>query len=208
MSITRNVAVALASLSLGGALSTTFVFAQSAHVLVPADKVQWGPAPPVLPAGAEIAVLEGNPSEKGAVTLRLRFPANYNIPPHWHSMAERVTVLSGTFNVGMGDKLDRHASQALEPGGFVSLPREDAPLRLDRCANGRADQSGRAVRHLLCQPGRQPADEDVDDEAVTRNVSRSGCEQRAAAVIDDEVVGRVPAELPMAHPWARPPRHP
>jgi ChrR-like protein with cupin domain len=121
MNITRNVSVALVSVSLVGALSTTFVFAQSGHVLVTADKVQWGPAPPVLPAGAEIAVLEGNPSEKGAVTLRLRFPANYNIPAHWHSMAERVTVLSGKFNVGMGEKLDRHATQALEPGGFVSL---------------------------------------------------------------------------------------
>ena len=122
MSISRNVAVALASLTLAGALSTTLVVAQSAHVLVPANKVQWGPAPPALPAGAEIAVLEGNPSEKGAVTLRLRFPANYNIPPHWHSMTERVTVLSGTLNVGMGDKLDRPGSQALGPGGFVSLP--------------------------------------------------------------------------------------
>ena len=75
-----------------------------------------------LPAGAEIAVLEGDPSKKGPVTLRLRFPANYNIPAHWHSMTERVTVLSGAFHVGMGDKLDRHASQMLEPGGFVSLP--------------------------------------------------------------------------------------
>jgi hypothetical protein len=124
MRTTRHVvvAVAVASLILGGALSTTFISAQSAHVLVPANKVQWGPAPPALPAGAEIAVLEGNPSETGPVTLRLRFPANYNIPSHWHSMAERVTVLSGMFNVGMGDKLDRRASQALEPGGFVSLP--------------------------------------------------------------------------------------
>jgi hypothetical protein len=118
MSITRRLSVA----PLG--LATLFVplFAQSAHVLVPADKVQWGPAPPHLPAGAQIAVLEGNPAEKGAVTLRLRFPAQYSIPPHWHSMAERVTVLSGALNVGMGDKLDRRASQTLEPGGFVSLP--------------------------------------------------------------------------------------
>src|SRR5262245_47783278 len=118
MSITRRLSIA--SLS----LATLFVplFAQSAHVLVPADKVQWGAAPPALPAGAQIAVLEGNPAEKGPVTLRLRFPANYNIPPHWHSMAERVTVLSGALNVGMGDKLDRKGSQALEPGGFVSLP--------------------------------------------------------------------------------------
>jgi Domain of unknown function (DUF4437) len=96
--------------------------AQSAHVLVPADKVQWGPAPPVLPAGAEIAVLEGNPSEKGPLTLRLRFPAHYDVPAHWHSMSERLTVLSGSFNVGMGDRLDRHATQTLGPGGYVSLP--------------------------------------------------------------------------------------
>jgi len=99
-------------------------FAQSTHthIVVPVDKVQWSPAPPFLPAGAEISVLEGNPGAAGEVTLRLRFPANYNIPAHWHSMTERVTVLSGTFHVGMGDRLDRKASQTLEPGGFVSLP--------------------------------------------------------------------------------------
>ena len=122
MSITRCLTVQFASLALGLTFAAGPVSAQSAHVLVPADKVQWGPAPPVLPAGAQIAVLEGNPSEKGPVTLRLQFPANYNIPAHWHSMTERITVLSGTFHAGMGDKLDRGASQTLEPGGFVLLP--------------------------------------------------------------------------------------
>jgi quercetin dioxygenase-like cupin family protein len=122
MSITRCLTIQLASLALSLTFTAGAVFAQSAHVLVPADQVQWGPAPPVLPAGAQISVLEGNPSEKGAVTLRLKFPANYTIPPHWHSMTERVTVLSGALHVGMGDKLDRQASQTLEPGGFVSLP--------------------------------------------------------------------------------------
>ena len=92
------------------------------HVLVPADKVQWGPAPAALPPGAQIAVLEGNPAEKGPVTLRLKFPAKYDIPAHWHSMAERLTVLSGALHVGMGDKLDRQGSQTLDPGGYVSLP--------------------------------------------------------------------------------------
>jgi hypothetical protein len=121
MSITRR-AVHLGSIVFGLIATIAPAVAQSTHVLVPADKVQWGPAPPHLPAGAQISVLEGNPSEKGPVTLRLKFPANYSIPPHWHSMAERVTVLSGTFHVGMGDKLDRQASQTLEPGGFVSLP--------------------------------------------------------------------------------------
>lgn len=121
MNIRRGLVIQFAAL----ALSLTGVgaaFAQSKHVVVPADQVQWGPAPSALPAGAQIAVLEGNPSEKGPVTLRLRFPANYSIPPHWHSMAERVTVLSGRLHVGMGDTLDRTVSQSLEPGGFVSLP--------------------------------------------------------------------------------------
>jgi hypothetical protein len=122
MSITRRPTVRLASLALGLTFAAGPVFAQSAHVLVPADKVQWGPAPPALPAGAQIAVLEGNPAEKGPVTLRLRLPANYDIPAHWHSMTERITVLSGAFHIGMGDKLDRQASQTLEPAGFVSLP--------------------------------------------------------------------------------------
>jgi quercetin dioxygenase-like cupin family protein len=110
--------------SLAFALHTTLtpVAAAPAHVVVPADKVQWGPAPAVLPPGAQIAVLEGNPSEKGPVTMRLKFPAKYDIPAHWHSMAERITVLSGSFHVGMGEKLDRQASQTLEPGGYVSLP--------------------------------------------------------------------------------------
>src|SRR4029453_2055844 len=101
--------------------ATAPVVGQTAHIVVPVDKVQWGPAA-VLPAGAQIAALEGNPSQKGAITLRLKFPANYEIPAHWHSMTERVTVLSGMFNVGMGDKLNRKATQALAPGGFVSLP--------------------------------------------------------------------------------------
>ena len=122
MSSKRSIAIHLAAFVFAFTMAVVPAVAQSAHVLVPADKVQWGPAPPALPAGAQIAVLEGNPAEKGSVTLRLRFPADYNIPAHWHSMTERLTVLSGTFHVGMGDKLDRHASQTLGPGGFVSLP--------------------------------------------------------------------------------------
>lgn len=121
MSITGCRSVQVAVVAVGLAVTAGPATAQS-HVLVPANKVQWGPAPPQLPAGAQVAVLEGSPSEKGAVTLRLKFPADYTIPPHWHSMAERVTVLSGSLHVGMGDALDRQASQTLAPGGFVSLP--------------------------------------------------------------------------------------
>jgi hypothetical protein len=122
MNVTHRVTVPFASLVLGLCVMASPAAAQSTHVVVPADKVQWTPAPPALPAGAQISVLEGNPSEKGPVTLRLKFPASYQIPAHWHSMTERVTVLSGALHVGMGDKLDRQASLTLEPGGFASLP--------------------------------------------------------------------------------------
>lgn len=121
MKLSRSIVAAFSGLTLGLVVSTAAVIAQSSHV-VPADKVQWGPAPAILPAGAQLAVLEGNPGAKGALVLRLKMPANYKIPAHWHSMDEHVTVLSGTFNIGMGEALDAKASQALAPGGFVSLP--------------------------------------------------------------------------------------
>jgi hypothetical protein len=54
--------------------------------------------------------------------MRLKFPANYVVSPHWHSMTERITVISGTFHIGSGDTVDRAGSQALAAGGFLSLP--------------------------------------------------------------------------------------
>src|SRR5215510_567975 len=114
--------VRIAILALGPVIVGAAALAQSTHIVIPADKVQFSPAPPVLPPGAQLSVLEGNPGEKGALTLRLKLPANYEIPAHWHSMTERLTVLSGSFHVGMGDKLDRRASQTLAPGGYVTLP--------------------------------------------------------------------------------------
>ena len=92
------------------------------HLIVPVEKIQWQAAPPILPPGAQIAVLEGNPAEKGPVVMRLKFPANYTIPPHWHSMTERIVVVSGVFHYSMGESVDRAGSQALNAGSFVSLP--------------------------------------------------------------------------------------
>jgi uncharacterized RmlC-like cupin family protein len=86
------------------------------------NDVKWGPAPPMLPKGAEIAVLVGDPTKTGPSVVRLKMPENYEIPPHHHSTTEQVTVLSGSFHAGMGDKLDKKASQKFEPGGFVSMP--------------------------------------------------------------------------------------
>lgn len=86
------------------------------------EDVKWSPAPPVLPKGAKISVLAGNPAEAGLISLRLMLPAGYKIPAHWHPVDEQVTVLSGTINLGMGDKLDESKSQEFSTGGFYPLP--------------------------------------------------------------------------------------
>jgi anti-sigma factor ChrR (cupin superfamily) len=92
------------------------------HTIIMPDVVKWGPAPPFMPPGSQIAVMLGDPTKKGLFIIRGKMPDGYTIPPHWHSTNENVTVLSGTFNVGMGDKLDKSKGQALAPGGFFSAP--------------------------------------------------------------------------------------
>ncbi|WP_309571525.1 cupin domain-containing protein [Deinococcus sp.] len=87
-----------------------------------ADGLKWAAAPPFLPAGAQLVVLDGDPGKAVRVTLRLKFPAGYQIPAHWHPTQEDVTVVSGSLNVGMGNKLDKAAGTLLKAGGFVALP--------------------------------------------------------------------------------------
>ena len=84
--------------------------------------VKWGAAPPVLPKGAMMAVMAGDPSAAGPVAVRLKMPAGYKIPAHWHPTDEQVTVLSGTLALGMGDKLDKTKGQTLSAGGFGIAP--------------------------------------------------------------------------------------
>jgi hypothetical protein len=84
--------------------------------------VKWGPVPPSLPKGGMIAVLSGDPFKDGPYVVRLKMPANYRIPAHHHPTTENVTVVSGSFHAGMGDKLDADKGQVFEPGGFVSMP--------------------------------------------------------------------------------------
>jgi hypothetical protein len=85
--------------------------------LTPAD-MKWGEGPPFLPAGAKLAVLEGDPGKAQAYTVRLRLPGGYKIAPHWHPTTEHVTVISGTFNIGAGDKFDETKGTALGAGSF------------------------------------------------------------------------------------------
>jgi quercetin dioxygenase-like cupin family protein len=76
-----------------------YVNAQTAdHRIVTPQDMKWSAAPAVLPKGAEMVLLYGDPSKEGPFSLRLKFPANYHVPPHTHPVDEIVTVLSGTFN--------------------------------------------------------------------------------------------------------------
>ena len=87
-----------------------------------ARELVWRDAPPSLPRGARIAVLEGDPSQPGPFTFRLQLPANYRVPPHFHPVIEHVTVISGTFSVGKGERWDDSQLQRLEAGGFIYMP--------------------------------------------------------------------------------------
>ena len=91
------------------------------RVFTPQD-IRWSPAPPTIPRGAEVAVLYGDPSKEGPFAMRLKFPANYRIPPHTHPAHEIVTVISGTFKVGMGEAADRSKAQALPAGSLFGYP--------------------------------------------------------------------------------------
>jgi quercetin dioxygenase-like cupin family protein len=94
------------------------------HVIASAKDAQWSPAPPVLPPGAEIAVLAGNPTQPVPYTIRLKFPAHYAIPAHSHPTDENVVVVSGALTFGMGDKLARDSKEnkTLVTGGFALMP--------------------------------------------------------------------------------------
>lgn len=101
---------------------TPSVVAQEEHRIVEPDAVEWAAGPPSIPAGSEAAVLYGDPAEEGVFAMRLKLPADYHIPPHTHSMPEIVTVISGTFKIGMGETASEDEAQALEPGGFFAFP--------------------------------------------------------------------------------------
>jgi quercetin dioxygenase-like cupin family protein len=91
------------------------------HGFFAPDAIVWGPAPPVLPAGAKVAVLKGDPGQEGIFVMRAWLPAGYQIMPHWHPAFENVTVISGEGHLGMGDTFDKTQGQVLPAGSFAYM---------------------------------------------------------------------------------------
>ena len=89
-------------------------------ILVPTD-FTWMDGPASLPKGVKSAVVEGDPTKAGPFTMRLKFPANYKVPPHWHPALEHVTVISGSFHMGLGEVFDESKATKLPIGGFAVM---------------------------------------------------------------------------------------
>jgi hypothetical protein len=109
---------------LGLVLLFASMFAQHApnQTMFMADQMQYVPVPGFLPAGAQLAVLEGDPTaSSGDFTVRLKMPDGYRIPPHSHPNRENATVISGNFKVGMGDTFDESKMTTFGPGSFGYL---------------------------------------------------------------------------------------
>ena len=92
----------------------------SGHKMISPNDLQWSDVPS-LPPGAKIAVIEGPMNEAVPFTVRLKLPADYKVPAHWHPAIEHVTVISGTFNMGTGDKLDQSKTTPLSVGSVAIM---------------------------------------------------------------------------------------
>jgi quercetin dioxygenase-like cupin family protein len=109
-----------------GCLSPLSAFTQSQapptsphHTVVAPADVRWK----TLRPGAEIAVVSGDPDKEGSpFVIRFRYHGKARIPPHWHPVDEHITVLSGTFQFGMGERGDESATTALRAGAYAFVP--------------------------------------------------------------------------------------
>jgi quercetin dioxygenase-like cupin family protein len=153
--------------SLAAAGSVAAVRAQTrGHVVQTPKEEQWGPAPPLVPPGAQIALLAGDPGKAAPYTVRLKFPANYAIPAHSHPTDEHVVIVAGALTVGMGDKMTKGAgNRTLGVGGFALMPANMNHFAYTTAAETTIVLYGQGpVEFKYVEPGRRPAQrEDVDD---------------------------------------------
>ena len=92
------------------------------HIVVNQKDVKWAAAPAAFPKGLKFSVLYGDPKSAGNFVMRVMTPSNYKLPPHWHTHAQQVTVLSGALYVKTFDEAGGGTEQTVRPGGFLRLP--------------------------------------------------------------------------------------
>jgi quercetin dioxygenase-like cupin family protein len=118
----KSAALAVAAVGLVAGLAPAALAEEQhpGHAMVTPDQIRWQ-AIGSLPPGARVAVLEGDPAQAGDFTMRVELPANYVVPRHTHPTVERVTVLEGTFYLGIGEVFERDQAQALPPGSLAIM---------------------------------------------------------------------------------------
>ena len=112
----------IAGVAVGQGTQTPGGTAAPSHVMTTPADLKWGPPPPVFEQNALFALVSGDPSKPGLYVVRLKMPAGYRVMPHWHPTDEHVTVIAGTFALGMGDKVDPATMTELPAGGYALLP--------------------------------------------------------------------------------------
>jgi hypothetical protein len=91
------------------------------HIMKTPGDMTWKEGPASLPDGVQYTVIQGDWAKEGPFTARLKLPADYEIPPHWHPAIEHVTVIKGSFNMGTGENFDREKAHKLPVGGFAMM---------------------------------------------------------------------------------------
>jgi quercetin dioxygenase-like cupin family protein len=99
--------------------------AQEKLMQVTPDALTWRENP-AFPKGVQIATLVGDPMKAGeVVVLRIKFPANFQMPPHTHPYSEVVTVISGTIGSTHGEKFEKKG-EMLKSGSLWVYPAKHA----------------------------------------------------------------------------------
>jgi quercetin dioxygenase-like cupin family protein len=115
-----RMAAAIALLNIGMVSQGFGQTSQHHHVVLTPDQLKWNDLP-ALP-GVKIAVIQGPLTEAVPIMFRLKFPANYKVPPHRHPGIEHITIISGTLNLGMGESFDKSKTDALMAGSVAIMP--------------------------------------------------------------------------------------
>ena len=132
------------------------------QTLVTPAEIQWRPAPAVLPAGAQGAVLYGDPTKDGLFAMRFKLPKGYRVAPHTLSKAGTFTMISGTFRIGMGEKADPSKARAMPAGSFIALPPGTPHFVVRGRGDGGSTQQYRTVgAHLHRREGRPAPEAEV-----------------------------------------------